>query len=162
MIAVLAVGRGVPAEDISEDAADTMVKMTKVRFKAIDNAYLSVQYRSLLPDLLDAPHRYIQAPSPPPNPLRSSSLGYMHPHLDREEPEVTRTTQLEALDRHGRPTTLTRRRRSRSRDAHGPRRQPAILRPGDEVIEIEHHRPMPTEDYDWYDRDGMRVRVREI
>jgi hypothetical protein len=86
----------------------------------------------------------------------------MHPHTDSEELDVTRTTQLEALDRYGRPTVLTRRRRSRSRDTHEPRRRPPVLQPGDEVIEIEHHRPMPTEDYDWYDRDGMRVRVREI
>jgi hypothetical protein len=63
------------------------------------------------------------------------------------------------------------RRRSRSRRtsrvrsrSHSRSPQPAseFLHPGDEVTVIEHHQPKPTEDYDWYDRDGMRVRVREI
>jgi hypothetical protein len=86
----------------------------------------------------------------------------MHPHPDHEELNVTRTSQLEAFDRRGRLTTLTRRRKSRSIDTHEPRRRPPVLRTGDEVIDTKHRRPMPTEDYDWYDRDGMRVRVREI
>lgn len=36
------------------------------------------------------------------------------------------------------------------------------FRPGDMVTVIEKHRPQRNEDYDWYDEDGMRVRVREI
>ena len=115
-------------------------------------------------DLFDAPpHRHIRAPSPPPcSPFRSSSLGYMHPHPDREELDIIRTTEHETLDHHGRPTTLTRRRRSRSGDRHEPRARPPVLRSGDEVIEIQPHKLAPTEDYDWYDRNGMKVRVREI
>jgi hypothetical protein len=103
-------------------------------------------------DLFEAPpHRYIQAPSPPPSgPFRPS------------EPDIIRTTEYETLDHHSRPTTPTRRRRSRSRDRHEPRAGPPVLRSGDEVIEIQPHKPMPTEEYDWYDRNGMRVRVREI
>jgi|ERR1700722_3931 hypothetical protein len=103
-------------------------------------------------DLFDAlPHRYIRVPSPPPSgPFRSSEL------------DIIRTTEYGTLDHHGRPTTLTRRRRSRSRDRHEPRGRPPVLQSGDEVIEIQPHNPMQTEDYDWYDRNGMRVRVREI
>ena len=86
----------------------------------------------------------------------------MHARMDREEPGATRPTQVQAFDRHGRPITLTRRGRRQSRDAQEARQALPALRPGDEVIEIEQHRPMPIEDYDWYDRDGMRVRVREI
>lgn len=117
------------------------------------------QHGSSSADLLDAPpHQYIQAPSPPPPPpFGSSSLGYMHPHPDREERTATRTTQLAALDHHGWPTMFTGR-RSRSRTTLEPRRRPAV-QPEDE---IERERPMPTEDYDWCDRDGMRVRIREI
>ena len=114
-------------------------------------------------DLLDAPpHRYIQAPSPPPlSPFRSSSLGYMEARTRHAEIEPPSVTQHEAFDRYGRSTTLTRRRRSRSRAAAELTLRVPFLRPGDEVIEIQQH-PAPTEDYDWYDRDGMRVRVREI
>jgi hypothetical protein len=115
-------------------------------------------------DLLDAPpHRYIRAPSPlPSGPFRSSSLGYMHPHPDRQGLEIIRTTKYETLDHHGSPTTPTRRQRSRSRDRHEPRGRPPVLQPGDEVIKIQADRPMATEDYDWYDMNGMSVRVREI
>ncbi len=38
----------------------------------------------------------------------------------------------------------------------------SLLRPGDEVTLIERRRERPSEDYDWYDEEGMRVRVREI
>ena len=86
----------------------------------------------------------------------------MQPLPDREELDVAHTTQHEVFFRHGRPTVLTRRPRSRSRETQEPRRGQLALRPGDEVIETERHRRMPTEDYDWYDRGGMRVRVREI
>jgi len=36
------------------------------------------------------------------------------------------------------------------------------LRPGDMVTVIERHHPQNNADYDWYDEEGMRVRVREI
>lgn len=74
---------------------------------------------------------------------------------------MAHTTQHEAFDRHGRPTTVTRKPRSKSRDLAELRRRLPFLRPGDEVIEVG-ARAAPTEDYDWYDRDGMKVRVREI
>jgi hypothetical protein len=112
-------------------------------------------------DLLNIPHRYIRAPSPPPSgPFRLSPLGYMHHPPDREELDVIRATECEALDHHGRSIAPMARRRSG--DRHEPRCRPPVLRSGDEVIVIQPHRAMPTEDYDWYDRNGMRVRVREI
>lgn len=85
----------------------------------------------------------------------------MNPRREREAIDTTPVTQHEALDRHGRPTTITRRRRSKSRNVAELRQRLPFLRPGDEVIEI-HRRRAPTEDYDWYDKDGMKVRVREI
>lgn len=112
-------------------------------------------------DLLDTPHRYIRAPSPPPSgSFRSSSLGYIHHHPDCEELDIIRATEYEALDHHSRPIALTARRRSG--DRHQPRGRPPILRSGDEVVEIQPRKAMPTEDYHWYDRNGMKVRVREI
>lgn len=136
--------------------------------RVIGRAKLLAQHRSLLLDLLDAPPpRYMRAPSlSPPSPFTSSSLGYLHPRPDRKQPDVTRTKKPEAFDQRRCPTTLTGigrcRSRSRSRAAPEPGRLLTLQRPRNEVIAIEHHRQMPTEDYDWYDRDGMRVRVREI
>ena len=146
-----------------DDAADIVVGMTKVSSREYA-ACSSPQCSSLSADRLDAPlHRYIRAPSPPSLPnFRSSSLGYMQIYPNREDLDVRNTTQHEVLDRHGRPTVLTRRRRSRSREMDEPGRRPLARRPGDEVVETRHHRRMPTEDYDWYDKDGMKVRVREI
>jgi hypothetical protein len=112
-------------------------------------------------DLPNTPHRYIRAPSPPPSgPFRSSSLGYMHHRPDREELDIIRATEYEALDHHSRPIAPTIRRRSG--DRHELRGRSPVLRSGDEVTEIQPHKAMSTEDYDWYDRNGMRVRVREI
>jgi hypothetical protein len=112
-------------------------------------------------DLLNHPHRYIRAPSPPPSSaFRLSPLGYVHHHPDREELDIIRGTESEALDHHSRPIApMT---RWRSGDRHEPAARPPVPRSGDEVIEIQPHKAMPTEDYDWYDRNGMRVRVREI
>lgn len=93
----------------------------------------------------------------------------MHPHEERHEegreerhePKDTNTPQQHVLDW---PTMLSRtpKSRSTSRDVWETKRRLPAPRPGDEVIEIGHHRRVPTADYDWYDRDGMRVRVREI
>ncbi len=147
---------------VDAGAADTVVMMVSTsRLYVTLLDMICVTY--VHTDLLDAPpHRYIRAPSPPPlPPFRSSSLGYMEPSIRRGEIEPSSITQHEAFDRYGWPTTVTRRRRSRSREVAEPTQQLPFLRPGDEVIEIQRH-PAPTEDYDWYDRDGMRVRVREI
>ena len=37
-----------------------------------------------------------------------------------------------------------------------------LLRPGDNITVVERRPPTQAADYDWYDKDGMRVRVREI
>ena len=54
-----------------------------------------------------------------------------------------------------------RRARSRSQAARSSRMAATFLRPGDAVTVIEEQQP-PQREFDWYDRDGMRVRVREI
>jgi hypothetical protein len=92
--------------------------------------------------------------------MGTSSLGYLEPHPYNEELEVTRTRHNVVVDRHGRPATVTRRRRSRSRSMS---EQPAseFLRPGDNITVIE-RTSAPSQEYDWYDKDGMKVRVREI
>ena len=92
--------------------------------------------------------------------MGSSSLGYIEPRPYNEEVEVTRTRQHEAVDRRGRPATVTRRHRSRSRSV-AEQHASAFLRPGDNVTVIE-RTSAPGHDYDWYDKEGMRVRVREI
>ena len=43
-----------------------------------------------------------------------------------------------------------------------PRSRLGAKQPGDEVIIIERRKPVSMDDYDWYDKDGVRVRVREI
>jgi hypothetical protein len=92
-----------------------------------------------------------RAPSPP-------SMGYIAPRSLNEEVEVARTRQHEAVDGRGRPASVRRRRHSRSITE---RPASTFLRPGDEITVIERI-PAPGHDYDWYDKDGMRVRVREI
>ena len=95
----------------------------------------------------------MRAPLPPL--MNNSSLGYIEPHPQDSEVDVPRTRQHEAVDRHGRPATVTRRRRSRSRSVAEP--AATFLRAGDNITVVERN-----SDYDTYDRDGMRVRVREI
>ena len=163
VITMLLVDLEAPGGKSADNSADKVVGRTKVSSRESD-ARSSPQCSSLSADRLDAPlHGYIRAPSPPhlPN-FKSSSLGYMQPHMDREEHVVRNTTQHEVLDRHGCPTMLTRERRSRSRELDEPRRIPLARRPADEVVETGRRRRMPTEDYDWYDKDGIKVRVREI
>lgn len=55
----------------------------------------------------------------------------------------------------------TRRRRSRSQSTGSPLPASTFLRAGDRVTVIEDHSPTRS-DFDWYDKDGLRVRVREI
>ena len=55
-----------------------------------------------------------------------------------------------------------RRRASRMRSSERPELASRLLRPRDEVTVVEHHDPDRSDDYDYYDKDGMRVRVREI
>ena len=96
--------------------------------------------------------RLSRAPTPPP-PHRSPSLGYMA----RKEQGSTREGA-----RHGHGDRN--RGRSRSRSGIGQRDHSAdsFLRPGDHITAVEHGQPRATDDYDWYDKQGMKVRVREI
>lgn len=88
----------------------------------------------------------LRAPSPPSIAAGSSSLGYLDARpYHREEA------------RRGRPAIVASRRRSRSRSVAEP--ASSFLRPGDNITVVERH---TSGDYDTYDRDGMRVRVREI
>lgn len=53
--------------------------------------------------------------------------------------------------------------RSRSRPWKGGELEDEDLRAGDELTVIERHTPgHRDDDYDWYDDQGMRVKVREI
>lgn len=51
--------------------------------------------------------------------------------------------------------------RSRSRRLGHDAELAGMMRPGDELTLIERHPPYPPDDYEWYDNEGMRVRVRE-
>ena len=126
------------------------------RSRGTDCANLSAQRGSLLVDLLDVPLRgRTKAPSQSPPPPFRSPLGYVHADAGGKQSDVRRTTNLETLDEHSRPIAFTGIRRSSSRCKDRQRL-------GDGVSGIEHGRRMPSDDYDWYDRDGMRVRVREV
>jgi len=113
-----------------------------------------------IPEAPRRPCRLSRAPSPPPLP-NPSPFEYIEACLGDEEVKVTCTTQHAAVDRHGRPTTVTRKRRSRSRCTAGSHRSQSFLRPGNEMVVAERETVSPA-DYEWYDTDGMRVRVREI
>lgn len=88
------------------------------------------------------------APSPPP--ARSSSMGYL------TEPEMDERERHQPLYGH------SQRRRSRSRPHPVEARGLSNLRAGDALTVVERHVPRPAQDYDWYDNEGIRVRVREI
>ena len=88
-------------------------------------------------------------PSPPS--LHPSSLGHIN-HAEFDEPEHNEARLRTAGGVHA---------RSPSWDGGEPKRE--ILRAGDELIVIERHEPdSDRDDYDWYDGEGMRVRIREI
>ena len=87
------------------------------------------------PDASDSERRY----------LRRSSRGRGH-YQAAAPPELARRY---------------RRARSRSQSARSSQMAATFLRPGDAVTVIEEQQPPPNE-FDWYDKDGMRVRVREI
>jgi hypothetical protein len=89
------------------------------------------------------PPPMLRAPSPPPK--EASSLGYLE------------SRPREDVDRRGRPAMVRSRRRSHSRSVAEP--GSTFLRPGDNITVVERHN---NSDYNTYDRDGMRVRVREI
>ncbi|KAJ4527146.1 hypothetical protein HRR81_003713 [Exophiala dermatitidis] len=92
--------------------------------------------------------RLVYAPSPPP--ARSSSLGYLaDPEAEEKEQQHIRIGG-------------SRRRRSRSRPLDVESSELRILRPGDELTVVERYAPRPNQDYERYDHEGIRVRVREI
>jgi hypothetical protein len=110
----------------------------------------------------------IQAPSPPPPDRRRSVRHSMASRRPGEDSEASRTSQYGALGRHGRHVMVNRRTRSRSRSRSGSGwnapfggRAPSA---SSETIDIPGRLQAPpaTEDYDWYDSHGQRVRVREI
>ncbi|EXJ78239.1 hypothetical protein A1O3_09400 [Capronia epimyces CBS 606.96] len=89
--------------------------------------------------------RLVYAPSPPP--ARSSSLGYMAgPGMDESEHHQARFEETQ----HCRP---------RSRPLEAEPTGSSVLRPGDELTVIERHVPRPSQDYDWYDNEGIRLPV---
>jgi hypothetical protein len=57
------------------------------------------------------------------------------------------------------PTRVRRSSRPRSRSRSASTRP---VQPGDEISLIDGQGSGDSEDYNWYDKDGMRVRVREI
>ena len=91
----------------------------------------------------------LRAPSPPI--LQAPSLEHMN-QADYDDPEPGRA----------------RSRRSRRRPSPSPswdseEPEDGGLRVGDELTVIERHEPAHREDdYDWYDDQGMRVKVREV
>lgn len=96
-----------------------------------------------------------RAPTPPAR-QPSSSLGYID-----SGPAGAASAGL--APPRGRRRFLSRRRRpSRSRSSSESRRAETFLRPGDDITVIESDRPASQGDYDCYDKDGMRIRVREI
>lgn len=95
----------------------------------------------------------IHRSNPRSNPLSLQSSFLGHP-LARER---------ESHDEHGRPGRARTHRRSRS-GSESVASEGLDVRAGDEIILEQRHTYDPTEsdDYDWYDDNGMRVRVREI
>ena len=83
-------------------------------------------------------------------PIRSSSLSH------RNEPGSGENERQPANSGKG-PN-----RRSRPRLLEDELRESRILGAGDELMVIDRHAPRLHGDYDWFDSEGMRVRVREI
>ncbi|KAF7511433.1 hypothetical protein GJ744_004622 [Endocarpon pusillum] len=110
----------------------------------------------------------VRAPTPPPADRRRSGRHSLASRLEQDDVEVRRTSQHDAADHRGRPTTGGRRATPGSRSGSGSRwNAPFGGRPPmteDETIEMQQriHTPPANEDYDWYDSHGQRVRVREI
>jgi hypothetical protein len=87
------------------------------------------------------------------------------PDWEAVEPRRTRgdRSPRQRDDREPLPVRSYRdRRASRPRSTERSETASNILRPGDKVTVVEHHPQEPSDDYDYYDKDGMRVRVREI
>lgn len=111
---------------------------------------------------------HIRAPSPPPVDRRRSARHSPASRPRDEEVEVRHTRPYHANDRDGRPVTVSRPTTSESKSQNGSRWNPPFGgRPpvmDSETIEMQERiqSPRTTEDYDWYDSHGQRVRVREI
>ena len=69
---------------------------------------------------------------------------------------------MQASDGDGLQEIGRRRSQSRLRLAPAERSADTFLRLGDNITVVERRPPTQAADYDWYDREGMRVRVREI
>jgi hypothetical protein len=127
---------------------------------------------SLSSDYMDTPRILprVRVPTPPPADRRSSARYPVTPHPQGEDVEIRRTSQHEPVDRQGRPIAIKGRTRLRSRSTSQSRSRwnaPFGGRPprtDNETIEMQERiQAHPaTEDYDWYDSHGQRVRVREI
>ncbi len=105
------------------------------------------RHRKTSPEQHD--HGWVHAPRPPP--IRSSSLGSL------EGPDVGGGL------RHDVSLGKVRRRRSRSRPTAREMGESSMISPGDAFTLIERHADRPTpEEYEQYDSEGMRVRVREF
>jgi hypothetical protein len=121
-------------------------------------------------DYVEAPRILprVRAPTPPPADRRRParhSIASRHPD---EEAEDRRASHHEAVDRRGRPVVVSSRPKSRSRTRSGSRwdapfggRPPLTVNEASDIQE-RLQGPPATEDYDWYDSHGQRVRVREI
>jgi hypothetical protein len=96
----------------------------------------------------DRHYRFLHAPSPPP----------IYP--PNEDVEARSNEEMER--RHKRGRRGARRARPKSPSSSEDESEARLLRPGDEVTIIERYPPRQRDDYDWFDEDGMRVRVREI
>ena len=139
----------------------TAVEVPSVHSRNGDSHYL---------DYIEAPRLLprVPAPTPPPADRRRSRWHSVASRHQDEEMEARRTSQREAIDRRGRPVVVSSRPRSRSRTRSGSRwdapfggRLPTTMSETNEIQE-RIQAPPATEDYDWYDSHGQRVRVREI
>ena len=121
-------------------------------------------------DYIEAPRilPQVRAPTPPPADRRRSARHSIASHPQDEDLEVRRTRQHEAVDRDGRPVVVSRGSRSRSKSRSGSRwnapfgGRPPMSDNGTSEIQQRIQEPPVTEDDDWYDGHGQRVRVREI
>jgi hypothetical protein len=151
------------SEDFGENGKRTQEANTNERVRRRRNSRTPSDY-------VESPHMLPPIRAPTPALLerrRSKRRSFLSGPAD-DDIEIRRTSQHEALDHRGRPTIVNRRMKSRSRSRSGSRwnapfggRPPSARSETTEIVERSH--PLPaTEDYDWYDSHGQRVRVREI
>ena len=110
-----------------------------------------------------------RAPTPPLADHRRPTRQSVRLRGQDKDEELRYSRQHEALDGDGRPAVARMRMRSRPRSRSGSRwsapfggRPPSIESETAEIQERIQGPPSATEDYDWYDSHGQRVRVREI